>query len=152
MQDRPTADELLAAIEGFLEHDILPTVDGATQFHARVALAALRIIRRELALEDTQLEAELAGLAAVLGLPGATEAGPPPEERRRLIVARTETLCDRIREGHADSGPLRAAVLAHIRATVRSKLEVSNPRWLAGSSLPYPRNPSRRRHARLTRR
>ena len=144
MQDRPTADELLAAIEGFLEHDILPTVDGARQFHARVALAALRIVRRELALEDTQLEAELAGLAAVLGPSGETEAARPAGERRRLVIARTEILCDRIREGHADAGPLHEAVLAHIRATVRAKLEVSNPRWLAGSSPAYPRKPSPR--------
>jgi len=144
MQDRPTADELLAAIEGFLEHDILPLADGARQFHTRVALAALRIVRRELALEDAQLEAELAGLAAVLGPSGDAEAARRAEERRRLVVARTETLCDRIREGHADAGPLREAVLAHVRATVRAKLDVSNPRWLAGSSPAYPRNPSSR--------
>lgn len=143
MQDRPTVDELLAAVEGFLEHEVLPLADGANRFHTRVALAALRIVRRELAVEDAQLAAELAGLDAVLGPLEGEGAARSAEDRRRLIAERTQALCDSIRRGDADAGPLRDALLDHIRATVHAKLEVSNPRWLAGSSPPYPRRPSR---------
>jgi hypothetical protein len=40
-------------------------------------------------------------------------------------------LCVRIRAGHADEGPWRAKVLAHLQATCRRQLEVSNPKALA---------------------
>ena len=58
MQDRPTYDELLAAVEYFLDIEIVPNVPGARGFHARVAANAIRIVRRELELEDEQLVAE----------------------------------------------------------------------------------------------
>jgi hypothetical protein len=143
MQDRPTVNELLGAVEGFLEQEILPHADGANRFHTRVALAALRIVRRELALEDAQLPAELAGLEAVLGPLKGEGAAHSARDRRRLIAERTGKLCERIRRGKMEDPPLRQAVLEHIRATVRAKLEVSNPRWLETSSPPYPRGASR---------
>ncbi len=67
MQDRPTIDELLAAVENFLDTEIVPNVPGATGFHGRVAANAIRIVRRELEREDAQLAAEWAGLDAILG-------------------------------------------------------------------------------------
>ncbi|KKK50539.1 hypothetical protein LCGC14_3124020, partial [marine sediment metagenome] len=51
MQDRPTYDELLAAVERFLSQEIVPNTEGARRFHARVAANVLGIVRRELALE-----------------------------------------------------------------------------------------------------
>jgi hypothetical protein len=144
MQDRPTADELLGAVAGFLEREILPDVEGTHQFHTRVAIAALQIVQRELALEERQLAAEVAGLEALLGPPEATDAAPSPADRRRLVAERTEALCDAIRRGDADAGPFRDRALAHIRATVRAKLEVTNPRWLASASPPFASGPARR--------
>jgi hypothetical protein len=138
MQDRPTIDELLAAIEGFLEQEIFPHVDGARQFHTRVALAAMAMVRRELELHEVQLDTELAGLDAVLGPPAAPNTPPSAHDRRRIVAERTEALCERIRRGDADAGAFRDAALAHIRATVRAKLEVSSPRWLASASPPFP--------------
>jgi hypothetical protein len=139
MQDRPTMDELLAAVEGFLEQEIFPHVEDARQFHTRVALGALGMLRRELALDEAHLAAELAGLDAVLGGPSISpEPASSASDRRRIVTERTEALCERIRRGDADGDPFRAAALAHIRATVRAKLEVSNPRWLASASPPYP--------------
>ncbi len=44
---------------------------------------------------------------------------------------RTEELCARIRAGEADEGPWAEVVLAHVRATVRDKLSVTNPGLLA---------------------
>ena len=63
MQDRPTYDELLAAMERFLEQEIMRNSEGARRFHARVAVNTLRIIRRELEGEEEHLAAEWAGLA-----------------------------------------------------------------------------------------
>jgi len=127
MQDRPTFDELLTAIERFLEDEIVPHSEGARRFHARVAANTVAIVRRELAQEEEQLAAEWAGLDELLGLaerPGGRAA------LREAIRQRTAALCDRIRQGEADGEPFRRSVLAHVRRTVRDKLLVSNPGWL----------------------
>ena len=127
MQDRPTYDELLAAVERFLDDEIVANSEGARRFHARVSANVLRIVRRELAQEEEQLAREWSGLDELLG------ASERPEGRaalRETIAVRTETLCERIRQGDADAGPFRDAVFAHVRRTVRDKLLVTNPGWV----------------------
>lgn len=124
MQDRPTYDELLAAVERFLDDEIVPNVPGSRGFHARVAANAIRIVRRELAEEEAHLDSEWSGLDTLLGLaerPGARAA------LREAIRSRTTELCGRIRAGDADIGPWRSEVLAHVRRTVRDKLTVTDP-------------------------
>jgi hypothetical protein len=129
MQDRPTYDELLAAIEHFLDEQTTVGVQGARSFHARVAANAVRIVRRELEREDDALGREWAGLDALLG---ASERPAGHRALREALVARNEALCARIRAGDADGGTFRDAVLSHVRETVREKLLVSNPRWVEG--------------------
>lgn len=129
MQDRPTCAELLAAVRQFIETDVIPRLEGPERFHARVAANVLAIVQRELATADMLLRAEHERLAALLG-----SAGPAPHERQALqerVREDTERLCQRIAAGEADSGQWRLAVLAHVRQTVREKLEVANPRYLA---------------------
>ncbi len=133
MQDRPTYDELLAAVEHFLDAEIVPNVPGSRGFHARVAANAIRIVRRELATEEAHLDAEWSGLDALLGpaeRPAARAALPA------ALRTRTATLCDRIRAGAADSGAYRDAVAEHVRRTVRDKLTVSDPELLRRSESP----------------
>jgi hypothetical protein len=128
MQDRPTYAELLAAVRKFIEDDVVPQLDGPKKFHARVAANVLAILERERGSEDSQLPAECNRLAALLDAPA-----PAPNDRealRRLIGERTRRLCERIAAGDADRGPWRAAVLDHVRQTVREKLEVANPGYL----------------------
>jgi hypothetical protein len=127
MHDRPTYDELLAAVERFLRDDVMPNISGARSFHARVAANVVGIVRRELANEDEALAAEWAGLDALLG----DDVRPPTRAAlREAIATRTAALCERIRAGDADPGPFRDAALAHVRHTVRAKLLASNPGWL----------------------
>lgn len=132
MQDRPSYDELLAAIEHFLDAEIVPNVPGARGFHGRVAANAIRILRRELALEDEQLEAEWTGLNRVLG-----EAARPEGRAglRSAIRERNEALCEAIRADTVDN----ATVFAHVRHTVRDKLRVTNPDLLTRSKQPDAR-------------
>ena len=128
MQDRPTLTELLDAVRGFLEKDVVPALDGTAKFHARVAANVLAIAARELALEPGQLADEWARLDALLG------PAPRPAEaaaQRAALQERNEALCARIRAGEADAEPFRAAVRAHVEATVREKLAVANPKLLA---------------------
>jgi hypothetical protein len=127
MQDRPTYDELLAFIEAFLDEEIVPNTPGSRGFHARVALNALRTVRRELAHRDEQIAAEWEGLDALLGRTERPDTGAALAE---AIRARNAELCERIRRGEGDS----AEVLAHVRRTVADKLRVSDPALLERSS------------------
>ena len=119
MQDRPSYDELLGAIEGFLDNEIVPNVPGSRGFHARVAANAIRTIRRELKSQEDDLREEWAGLDTLLGpepLPD-TLAGV-----RDGLRARTEALCARIQTGDSIE-----SVRQHVRVTVENKLRVTNP-------------------------
>src|SRR6266540_2615967 len=123
MQDRPTYDELLAAVEAFLDAEIVPNLEGARGFHTRVAANALRTVRRELA-------AEWAGLDVLLG---RVEAPGGRAALRDAIRGRNAELCARTRRGGADSGPFAEQVREHVRRTVRDKLSVSDPGLLERS-------------------
>jgi hypothetical protein len=126
MQDRPTYDELLSALERWLDDEVVAKAQGALRYQGRVAANIVRTVRRELGSEEAALEREWAGLDGLLG----------PGERPRTRVALREALADRtgelsarVRAGDADAGPYRSQVLAHVRQTVRDKLLVTNPDW-----------------------
>lgn len=124
MNDRPTATELLAAVERFLEESAVPALEGPAKYHARVAANVVRIVARELACEDAHVAREWEGLAALLGdvpRPGARDA------LHASIRARNEDLVQRIRAGDADAGPWREALLAHLSRVVADKLDVAQP-------------------------
>ncbi len=129
MHDRPTVDELLRGVELLLDEQLIPALEGAPKYNARVATNVIRIVRRELQHEERQLDVEWRGLDHVLGAatrPATTSA------LREALRARSEELSERIREGDADSGAFRDLVLAQVRDTVHAKLEVSNPGWIDG--------------------
>lgn len=128
MHDRPTVAELLQAVTLLLDNDLVPNLTGSRQFYARVAANVLRIVMRELQQEEGQLAAEWNGLDALLG---PAERPVTRAALREAICGRTEELCERIRQGAADTGPYREQVIAHVRRTVRDKLLVSNPAWLS---------------------
>jgi hypothetical protein len=113
--DRPTTTELIEAIREWLERDVMVATEGRVQFHTRVAINALGMLERELTLGPAFVEAERARAVALLG-----HGGDPKELERELAA--------RIRDGSLDD---RAdEVRAHVRATVREKLLVANPRYL----------------------
>jgi hypothetical protein len=128
MQDRPDAQELLAAVRAFLEEQVVPALEGPRQFHARVAANVLAIVGRELAVGDASLRAEWQRLRPLLGIP--TDA--PPDGSTALAAAvhdLNERLAARIRGGEADDGPWRVEVLAHLRATSADRLAIANPKY-----------------------
>jgi hypothetical protein len=125
VNDQPTAEALLRAVERFLERDVVPRLDGVPKFHARVAANVVAMVARELELEDAQLAGEWVRLGALL-----RDDGPLPParaERRAGLLERNEALVRRIREGEGDAGPWRAALLEHLRLTVADKLAVARP-------------------------
>ncbi|HWP64318.1 MAG TPA: DUF6285 domain-containing protein [Candidatus Limnocylindria bacterium] len=131
MQDRPNATELLAAVRGFLESDVVPASSGRRRFHALVAANVLAIVERELVREEERVLDEWRSLARLLDV----TVDPPP--RLELLKAGvrelTEQLCERIRAGDADAGDFGERVRAHLRATVLEKLRIANPRYLGDS-------------------
>lgn len=125
--DRPTKQELLAAVRSFLEKELLPELEGVRRFHARVSINALGIVLRELELEGSQRAAQHARLCALLG---RSEAKPAdPRELERSLEALERELCARIRSGFGAEGEERLRLLAHLRATTAERLEVSNPSY-----------------------
>jgi aminoglycoside phosphotransferase (APT) family kinase protein len=107
--DRPTAAELVEAVREYLERDVMSGTEGRLQFHARVAVNALGMVERELALGPAMSEAHAARLA-YLGV--ADEAG----------------LASAIRSGSMDDR--YDDVVAAVGDTVRDKLRVANPKYL----------------------
>ena len=111
MHGRPTAAELVEAVREFVERDVMAATEGRVQFHARVAVNALGIVQRELELGPAMADAHRARLEA-LGF--GDDAG----------------LAAAIRAGALDDR--YAQVKAAVWESVRDKLRVANPRYLAG--------------------
>ncbi len=107
---RPTAAELVAATQTFLADHVRPETTGRTAFHARVAVNVLAVVERELRLGGA---ARARHRAALDGLDLADDAA-----LSRAIS--TGALDDRWDE-----------VLEVLRAGVRDRLLVANPRHLA---------------------
>ena len=119
MQDRPTAAELVSAVRAFLEEDVMPAVEGRVAFHTRVAVNALGMVERELQLEPAFEADERTRAAALLGHDGDQGCDA------RALEA---DLAEAIRRGDVPADD--RAVVAHVRATVRDKLRIANPKYL----------------------
>ena len=126
LNDRPTSQELLEAVEQFLKESCIPALAGPLQYQARVAANVVAIVAKEMLCEDDHLAGEWQRLGSLLESGEAAPAGR--EALREAITTRTATLVEKIRSGDADSGPWRAELVAHLRQTVTDKLEVSQPR------------------------
>jgi len=77
---RPTAVELVGAVEGYLRDTVLPSSEGAAGFEARVAANALAMVGRELvvgpvAAADHRLRLHGLGFADDAALAGAIRSG-----------------------------------------------------------------------------
>ena len=107
--DRPTAAELLEALHEWMERDLLPGVDGRLQFHTRVAINMIDIVRRELELGPDQ-EVQHQEVLSSFGMSDDAE------------------LAAAIRDGVFDEKLVE--VLNRLRPVVEDKVRVANPRYL----------------------
>jgi len=113
--DRPTAAELVDAVTEFLERELQPALDGRLAFHTRVAVNALKITARELAL-GPELDA-----ARAAGLPGLLDVAPGSATLREMEIE----LARRVRDGALDDR--RADLVDYLRATLRIQLDIAHP-------------------------
>ena len=74
MQDKPSALALVESIIRYMRDELVPALDGAESFKARVAANTLDIVRREIADAGRASTAEQARLATLLGRVGELEA------------------------------------------------------------------------------
>jgi hypothetical protein len=116
MQDEPTPTELIKAVADFLRNDITPEIGGHNAFKLRVAINALDLVTRQLALESSSDGAEAKRLAQLLGRHGSLE------ELNRVLAGK-------IAAGEAD---LQTPGLAeHLWQTTLAKLAVDQPNYAA---------------------
>jgi hypothetical protein len=138
MNDRPTAEELVAAVRQFLEGELIPTLtDARLRFQTLVAANVLTIVERELHVEEDHLLREWQWLAEVLEL-----NGPAPQRLaalRNAVRAANLQLCRRIRQGAFDQYSSFLTLTSQLRQSVERKLEVANPRYLASFHSASPR-------------
>jgi alcohol dehydrogenase class IV len=128
MQDRPTSVELLQAAADFVESELVPAVQGARQFQARVVANVMRIVAREIQLEDPAVRSEVKALARLLGHDAPHLHSL--DDLRAAAASMGEELTAKIRAGEADDGAWRREVLALVRRSVEDKLSIANPRYL----------------------
>jgi hypothetical protein len=116
MQDEPTPSELIKAVADFLRNELTPEIGGHSAFKLRVAINALDLVTRQLALENGSDAAEAARLSALLGLQGS-------------LGELNRAMADRIAKGEAD---LNTPGLAdHLWQTTMDKLAVDQPNYAA---------------------
>jgi len=114
MQDEPTPEELIKAVADFLRNDIAPDISGHNAFKLRVAINALDLVTRQLALEEASDAAETARLSQLLGMQGSLG------ELNRMLA-------ERIAKGELD---LQTPGLSeHLWQTTLAKLAVDQPNY-----------------------
>ena len=128
MQDRPTSVELLEAAADFVDRELVPAIEGAKQFQARVVANVMRIVAREILLEDPAVRREVKALAKLLGHDAPHLHSL--DDLRKAATGLGAELSAKIRAGDADAGAWRTEVLAVVRQSVEDKLRVANPRYV----------------------
>ena len=116
MQDEPTPSELIKAVADFLRNELTPQISGHSAFKLRVAINALDLVTRQLALEGGSDAAELARLSHLLGMDG------PLLDLNRALAAR-------IAGGEADLNT--PGLAGHLWQTTMDKLAVDQPNYAA---------------------
>lgn len=130
MQDRPTATELLQAVQAHLGRNVVPALpEPGLRFRTLVAANVLGIISRELKLASAQTADEWRRLSSLLQLrstlPVTTDA------QASEVVMMRQRLCAVIEEGEYDEPHLWQRLLDHCLRTAEEKLAISNPDFLA---------------------
>ena len=137
MQDLPGDTELLVSIEAFLKAEVMPQLDAAGGFRARVSANVLGMVRRHLeqagmdaAHEERELLAQLTG-------------------KKGTLAGQTSELCRLIADGNLT--PEDPRLRDYLWLTTLAKLSVDQPKysgyrrawdeWAAYQSVPRPQHP-----------
>ncbi|HMC88285.1 MAG TPA: DUF6285 domain-containing protein [Gemmataceae bacterium] len=131
MNDRPNTAELIAAARVYLEQELIPTLtDARLRFQTLVAANVLAIAERDLATEEAHLAEEWRLLSKLLNV--ADTAPDQLSALRHGVLEKNRLLCQSILAGDFDEKSKFLELCRQLRVIVERKLEVANPRYLAG--------------------
>lgn len=135
MYDRPTLEELLAAVAFFLHERVQPAVEGDAKLadETRISAEVIATAIRQLNAGSEPLRAAWKRLDYVMASPL-----PLPDDPFALgdgLLERERKLCEAINSGFYDTLPRRAALFEHLKLSAQSQLEVSNPAFLESLAL-----------------
>lgn len=118
----PPATTLLQATADYLEHELLPTLQGYHRFQSRIAVNVLRIALRE--AEHSAAHEAAAGqrLQALL-------------QQRGDTATLSHALHDAIASGQMPLGT--PGLSGHLRQSLHDALAINNPRWTAQDPLDH---------------
>ncbi|MFB5651759.1 DUF6285 domain-containing protein [Leptospira wolffii] len=131
MQDKPSATELLEAIQEFLMKDVLPEFKDKDllSYKTLVSWNMLGVISREIRSGEESLDKELARLSSLLGKKGRIPG--TWNEKKNLVQSWNTELRDKIRS--EKKSVKDAEFWKHVKETVREKVEIVNPRFTTES-------------------
>jgi hypothetical protein len=127
-EDRPDALMLLDAARRHLLEELLPLLPDERRLDVLMIANAMGIAGREAQAGDATLREALSRLAAIYG--EIVSDALSEEEARALLSRLNRRLAEDIRAGAFDAGPKRAALLAHLEATTRARVAITNPKVL----------------------
>ncbi|TGK29453.1 hypothetical protein EHQ12_17460 [Leptospira gomenensis] len=127
MQDKPTSNDLLEAIQDFLIKEVLPQFKDKDllAYKTLVSWNMLGVVSREIRSEEGLLEGELGRLSSLLK---KEDDIPSTLNGKKTLVSRWNLeLRDRIRKEKLSFE--NRDYWNHVKETVREKVEVTNPRF-----------------------
>ena len=122
MQQSPTAAELLATVMEVLGDEVVPSLTGPVQHHARVAANLVAIVERELRLGGDAASREHAAIAALLD-----DVGDGSSHRNLDLASLRGQLAAELRRGMADDEVTDTRVWHTLMAVVRDDLTIAKP-------------------------
>ena len=118
MQDRPLANDLLAAVRRFLTDTAMPQLQGHAAFSARVAGNVLDILAREMALAPGFQKAETRRLRELLDIAPDTNVD---------LLELNQQLCAKIASG--EMSLTSPGLRDHLIKVSMGKLAIDQPRY-----------------------
>lgn len=145
MRDRPSKADLLRAVAAFLDSEIrgalaadpraLPRDPAALAFRVLIASHLTTLVAAETEAERGLDARELQGLLALLPGIFVPEGHDQPSTPRHVHRALNAVLAERIR-ARTLSPEEHAKVMAHVMATLRDELSVTNPKFSQRMDIP----------------
>ncbi|GBF38440.1 DUF6285 domain-containing protein [Leptospira johnsonii] len=131
MQDKPSATELLEAIQDFLMKEVLPEFrdKDLLAYKTLVSWNMLGVISREIRSGEESLDKELSRLSSLLGK--KSEFPKTWNEKKDLTSSWNEELRDIIRKEKKSLEDTE--YWKHIKESVIEKVEIVNPRFTTES-------------------
>lgn len=132
MREQPSGEHLLETARSLLREELLPALPEQRRHAALMIANAMAIAMRQLKNGEAAEHEEAAALERILSIKPKHDAEAEHVVARDRLLDLNRRLCQAIREGRADAGPLRALVSVHLLRVARLRVTESNPKYLAG--------------------